>query len=500
MLFLAETPTLNLAELAWPFLCALASALVMTPLLRRWAVPLGLVDKPDGHRKIHKDPIPRVGGLVVIMGLLLTLSLWVWWQMATGSNSLPPLGRMAALLGGVAVLVLVGVLDDRFDLRGRHKLIGQMMAVTLVVLPGGLRVDHVEFMSSPIPLGPLAIPFSYFLFLGAINAANLLDGMDGLLTSVGLVGSVTLAVLAYLSGQTLTLLLAVALAGALMGFLTYNRPPASVYLGDSGSMSVGLLLTMMAVNLERRDDAPLPLALPVCLLFLPIFDTAAAIVRRKLTGKSIYTADRGHLHHCLARAGWKPAHVMIMVAFLGLITSLALVLAFRWHDDRVAWATLVFLGLGFVVLDLFGKSECRLIYARLKQAFTHKGTDDSENIGMQVRLQGTGPWEELWDELLAKGLELNLQAICLDVNMPVAHEAFHARWKRLGGGLDTDKCWKTELPVILRGMVVGRLSLQGDPQDETVWRILAQMQPLLSRFEQMIQAHQPVKGPVHQLA
>jgi hypothetical protein len=136
----------------------------------------------------------------------------------------------------------------------------------------------------------------------------------------------------------------------------------------------------------------------------------------------------------------------------------------------------------------------------LKQAFTHKGTDDSENIGMQVRLQGTGPWEELWDELLAKGLELNLQAICLDVNMPVAHEAFHARWKRLGGGLDTDKCWKTELPVILRGMVVGRLSLQGDPQDETVWRVLAQMQPLLSRFEQMIQAHQPVKSPVHQLA
>jgi UDP-GlcNAc:undecaprenyl-phosphate GlcNAc-1-phosphate transferase len=410
------------------------------------------------------------------------------------------MGRMAALLGGVAMLVMVGVLDDRFDLRGRHKLLGQIVAVTLVVLPGGLRVDQVEFMARPIPLGPLAIPFSYFLFLGAINAANLLDGMDGLLTSVGLVGSVTLAVLAYLSGQTLTLLLAVALAGALLGFLTYNRPPASVYLGDSGSMSVGLLLTMMAVNLERKGDAPLPLALPVCLLFLPILDTAAAIVRRKLTGKSIYTADRGHLHHCLARAGWKPAHVMILVAFLGLVTSTALVLAFRWQDDRVAWLTLALLGLGFVVFDLFGKSECRLIYARLKQTFTAKGSSDEENNSMLVRLQGSGPWEELWEELLAKALELNLQAITLDVNMPVAHEAFHARWKRLGGKLDTDKCWKTELPVVLRGMVVGRVSLQGDPQDETVWRILAQLQPLLARFEQLIQAQQPVKGPVHQLA
>ncbi len=500
MLFLAETPALHLAELAWPFLCALATALLLTPLLRRWAVPLGLVDKPDGHRKIHKDPIPRVGGLVVIAGLVLTTGLWVWWQLAHGAGDLPPMGRMAALLGGVAMLVMVGVLDDRFDLRGRHKLLGQIVAVTLVVLPGGLRVDQVEFMARPIPLGPLAIPFSYFLFLGAINAANLLDGMDGLLTSVGLVGSVTLAVLAYLSGQTLTLLLAVALAGALLGFLTYNRPPASVYLGDSGSMSVGLLLTMMAVNLERKGDAPLPLALPVCLLFLPILDTAAAIVRRKLTGKSIYTADRGHLHHCLARAGWKPAHVMILVAFLGLVTSTALVLAFRWQDDRVAWLTLALLGLGFVVFDLFGKSECRLIYARLKQTFTAKGSSDEENNSMLVRLQGSGPWEELWEELLAKALELNLQAITLDVNMPVAHEAFHARWKRLGGKLDTDKCWKTELPVVLRGMVVGRVSLQGDPQDETVWRILAQLQPLLARFEQLIQAQQPVKGPVHQLA
>ncbi len=500
MLFLAETPALHLAELAWPFMCALATALLLTPVLRRWAVPLGLVDKPDGHRKIHKDPIPRVGGLVVIAGLVLTTGLWVWWQLAHGAGDLPPMGRMAALLGGVAMLVMVGVLDDRFDLRGRHKLLGQIVAVTLVVLPGGLRVDQVEFMARPIPLGPLAIPFSYFLFLGAINAANLLDGMDGLLTSVGLVGSVTLAVLAYLSGQTLTLLLAVALAGALLGFLTYNRPPASVYLGDSGSMSVGLLLTMMAVNLERKGDAPLPLALPVCLLFLPILDTAAAIVRRKLTGKSIYTADRGHLHHCLARAGWKPAHVMILVAFLGLVTSTALVLAFRWQDDRVAWLTLALLGLGFVVFDLFGKSECRLIYARLKQTFTAKGSSDEENNSMLVRLQGSGPWEELWEELLAKALELNLQAITLDVNMPVAHEAFHARWKRLGGKLDTDKCWKTELPVVLRGMVVGRVSLQGDPQDETVWRILAQLQPLLARFEQLIQAQQPVKGPVHQLA
>jgi len=191
---------------------------------------------------------------------------------------------------------------------------------------------------------------------------------------------------------------------------------------------------------------------------------------------------------------------MILVAFLGLVTSSALVLAFRWRDDRVAWLTLALLGIGFVAFDLFGKSECRLIYARLRQTLSSNGSTDGDSSSMQVRLQGSGPWEELWEELLAKALELNLQGVTLDVNMPVAHEAFHARWKRPGIKLDSDKCWKTELPVVLRSMVVGKISLQGDPQDETVWRVLAQIQPLLARFEQMIQAQQPVKGPVHQLA
>ncbi len=502
MLFLAETAQGGAAELVWPFLCSLITALSLTPLFRRMAGPLGLVDKPDGHRKIHADPVPRVGGLVLMCGLTLTTALWIWWQVVTNSGLLPPVGRMASLLGGVAVLVLVGVVDDRFDLRGRHKLFGQILAVTLVILPGGLQINQIEFMNRSIPLGPLAIPFTYFLFLGAINAANLLDGMDGLLTSVGLVGAITLAVLAYLTGQQITLVLAVAMAGALLGFLTYNRPPASVYLGDSGSMSVGLLLTMMAVNLERKNDAPLPLALPVCLLFLPILDTAAAIIRRKLTGKSIYTADRGHLHHILAMAGWLPAHVMLLVAALGLVTSTALILALRWQDDRVAWLTLVVMGLVIVGLDLFGKSECRLVLARVGQAFRYPGQTGMESgkSGMFICLQGSGPWKEIWQELLTQAGELNLQAVFLDVNMPVVHESIHARWTKAGGSLATGTCWKIELPVLQLGMVVGQVTLQGDPKDEEVWRVLARMQPLLAKFAALIQAQQPVLPPVRQLA
>ena len=267
-------------------------------------------------------------------------------------------------------------------------------------------------------------------------------------------------------------------------------------------MSVGLLLTMMAVNLERKNDAPLPLALPVCLLFLPILDTAAAIIRRKLTGKSIYTADRGHLHHILAMAGWLPAHVMLLVAALGLVTSTALILALRWQDDRVAWLTLVVMGLVIVGLDLFGKSECRLVLARVGQAFRYPGQTGMESgkSGMFICLQGSGPWKEIWQELLTQAGELNLQAVFLDVNMPVVHESIHARWTKAGGSLATGTCWKIELPVLQLGMVVGRVTLQGDPQDEEVWRVLASMQPLLAKFAALIQAQQPVLPPVRQLA
>src|SRR5262249_20696536 len=185
-------------------------------------------------------------------------------------------------------------------LRGRYKLLGQVFAVG-AVLAYGVRVEAVHLFAWRIELGWFAVPFTLFWLLGAINSLNLLDGMDGLLGTVGTIVSLAIAALAAVPGHWAEAAVAATLAGALLGFLRYNWPPATIFLGDAGSMLIGLVIGVLAIRCSLKGTATVALATPMALLIIPIFDTAAAIVRRKLTGRSIYSTDRAHLHHCLLR-------------------------------------------------------------------------------------------------------------------------------------------------------------------------------------------------------
>src|SRR5437868_2212657 len=149
----------------------------------------------------------------------------------------------------------------------------------------------------------MAVPVTLFLLLGAIGSLNLIDGMDGLLSTVGVLVSLAVAGMAVMGGHWLAACAAVALAGALLGFLRYNFPPATIFLGDSGSMLIGLVLGVLAIKSALKTPTTVALMAPAVLLTIPIFDTFAAILRRKLTGRSIYSTDRGHLHHCLLSRG-----------------------------------------------------------------------------------------------------------------------------------------------------------------------------------------------------
>src|SRR5262249_51540535 len=160
-----------------------------------------------------------------------------------------------------------------------------------------------------------------FFLLGAINSLNLLDGMDGLLGSIGTVIGLALVALAALRGDWAPACVAAALTGAVLGFLRYNYPPASVFLGDAGSMLLGLVLGVRSLRGTYELSGTVPLAVPIALFTLPILDTGAAIVRRKLTGRSIYCTDRGHLHHCLLRYGMSRPRVLLVVTLLGLFTA-----------------------------------------------------------------------------------------------------------------------------------------------------------------------------------
>ena len=275
-------------------LIALVCSLAVTPLVRRIALRWQFVDCPDDNHKRHTRVVPLGGGIAVFVALLVGMGgafliRSPWQAMMTERRS-----ELAALAIAALIIVGLGILDDRFGVRGRHKLLGQVVAVAVIV-GSGLIVRNLRVFETDVTLGILAIPFTMFWLLGAINALNLIDGIDGLATTVGFILTVTVSIMAILTGKPFVGVIGFALAGSLLGFLPYNLPPAKMFLGDTGSMLIGLIVGYLAIAGSVKGPATVALAAPVAVWAIPIFDSAAAILRRRLTGRSIYTTDRGLL-------------------------------------------------------------------------------------------------------------------------------------------------------------------------------------------------------------
>ncbi len=220
---------------------ACASCATATPLVRACTLRLGLIDQPDGLRKLHGRATALGGGVAVLIGLALALSA-AWFVPAlstalslTTDRNLAPLG-LASL-----AIVLLGLVDDRLRLRGSNKLIGQMIIVASLVASGAM-IERVRLFDVDFDLGYLAAPLSVFWLIGTINALNLIDGIDGLATSVGATLSTAVGMMALLNGYANEAVMAFALAGSLLGFLCFNFPPAKIFLGDAGSMLIGLVV------------------------------------------------------------------------------------------------------------------------------------------------------------------------------------------------------------------------------------------------------------------
>ena len=334
-----------------------------------------------------------------------------------------------------------------------------------------------------------------FWFLAAINAINLLDGMDGLLGTVGLIILTALAAMATLAGETTTALIAVAGAGALAGFLVYNLPPATIYLGDCGSMLIGLVVAALAISASLKGPAVAILA-PSALLVLPILDTFAAVVRRKLTGRGLAAADRGHMHHEMLRSGKSRGRVLLITTTLGVIGALGGLAALHRQNDFLA------LGSGAAVVAIllatgwFGLAEVRLVKERA--AAMVRSARAGGDVSVAVRLQGTAEWAGLWNDLITAAEETRLQSLRLDVNAPAWHEAFHGRWDRadsrvlVGGPAGV---WRLELPVYGHGQIIGRLVVAGLPGVAPVGDQLGRLSELLLATETILAAPKPAAAP-----
>ncbi|HEY4085634.1 MAG TPA: MraY family glycosyltransferase [Bryobacteraceae bacterium] len=276
-----------------------ALSLLLVPLCRDAALRWNLVDYPDLQRKIHSRPIPRIGGVAVFAAAALA-SLAAW---AFGSDLLglkPEMFRALALIAFPALAVfLLGLFDDLVGMRALHKLVGQIAAASVAVAVG-IRIDSIGGLS----LAPWAGAIVTVLWLVACaNAMNLIDGVDGLASGVALIAGSTFVTAALLTGRLDLAVAFVPVAGALLGFLVFNSNPASIFLGDCGSLFLGLLLGSSGVLLGNDPAVSRGMLVPLLLLAIPFADVSLAMTRRFLRRQSIFSADRSHIHHRLLALG-----------------------------------------------------------------------------------------------------------------------------------------------------------------------------------------------------
>ena len=311
------------------FAVAFIGCVLVTPLVTRFATWLGAIDRPDQFRRIHKGATPRLGGLGVAFALAAAIAVAAvggyfqdWSDHPRWLLSLWPISLAALIILGV------GVVDDTHEMRPRLKLLGQATAV-LVLYFGGIRIDSISFLSLTIPLDvpSIVVPIggmtfsaavpSLFMtmlwFLACMNIWNLIDGMDGLASGVGLLVSGTLALVAIWLENPTVAILAAALAGSLAGFLLYNWHPACIFLGDTGSLLIGLLIGVVGVQGSLKEGATISILFPILAMGLPITDTAMAIFRRWVRNLPLSSADRRHVHHLLIGLGLSPRQAAILL-------------------------------------------------------------------------------------------------------------------------------------------------------------------------------------------
>lgn len=312
-----------------PYLLSLAGAIVLSmvlvPLAMRMAPLLGLVDLPD-RRKVHSIPIPRVGGIGIVIG---ALGASLWW--------LPPEPLYQSFIFGALVLFVFGLVDDRYEASHYTKFVGQFIAAALVVFYGGLYVERIPFLS-PHPIDPLVGElFTLFALVGVINAANHSDGLDGLAGGLTLISLAAMALIAHQAGGTPLVVLSLAVMGSIAGFLRFNTHPATVFMGDSGSQFLGFAAGFLVVLLTQRVNPALSPAVVALLLGLPVIDILAVFYLRASGGMNWFKATRNHIHHRLLDSGVSHQTTVIFIYGIQLL-FVCIGFTLRYQSDALILA------------------------------------------------------------------------------------------------------------------------------------------------------------------
>ena len=305
-----------------------AACFAAAPLSEKLAIRIGAMDRPGESRRVHDRPVPRLGGLAIYLGFL------------AGALLFSPLPRpVLGILWGSAVIVLTGAADDLWDLSPWLKLLGELIAA-LIALGHGVQIHilthPVSLAGEVISLGALSVPATLLWIVGMTNALNLIDGLDGLAAGTALISCVCLlAVSLFLPEATDVSVLLAALGGACAGFLPFNRHPARIFMGDTGALLLGYVLSCASALGLLKMYTAVTFAMPLLILALPLSDTVFAVVRRLRKGESPLKADRGHIHHRLLAMGFTQKQAVAVLCAVSAILGLAAVVlsaggAARW--------------------------------------------------------------------------------------------------------------------------------------------------------------------------
>jgi undecaprenyl-phosphate alpha-N-acetylglucosaminyl 1-phosphatetransferase len=315
---------------ALAFLAALGVTVLVLPRLGHLARNIGLLDMPN-ERKVHNSPKPLVGGLGIVLGLLFSSLLFV------------PLTYLRGYYAGVFSLVIIGFFDDFRELNHRWKFVAQFFAAALMIY-----FSHAFLFSfgdllwtGPVYLGAAGIPMTIFCAVGVINAVNMVDGLDGLAGGISLIAFLSFAFLAYVNNQPELMLLSLALAGAVIGFIRYNWYPAKLFLGDGGSLLLGFSVAFLSIAVTQKEGGLVPPVAALLVVAFPVADAVTVMLKRGVKGRSPFYADKTHFHHILLLLGYcKRSADRTIFAVSGLLSAVA-VLGTLYHV-REAWLFLVF--------------------------------------------------------------------------------------------------------------------------------------------------------------
>jgi UDP-GlcNAc:undecaprenyl-phosphate GlcNAc-1-phosphate transferase len=309
------------------FLLAAFASLVLTPLLRRWCERYGLVDRNLGQRRIHQIAVPRLGGIAIFASVIVALLSLTLVHNAITQNLRPELKAIMAVLVCSLLVLLLGIYDDIRGANASVKLIS-LGCITVLFYGLGGRIEglSIPFVGQVIVHPLVGFALTLVWVVGITNAFNLIDGVDGLASGSALFSTLVLLINSMIQGHARVTLVTLALAGALAGFLRYNFNPASIFLGDSGSLFVGFLLAALSVQGSQKASTAVAVAIPLLAFGLPVVDTAVTIGRRLLSGKPVFQGDREHIHHMLLARGWSQRRVALALYAVSAAFGLAAML------------------------------------------------------------------------------------------------------------------------------------------------------------------------------